>query len=172
LLSAAALALSAAVTTLPAAAQLSQSGGPVAYSADNLEYFDQQRMLVLIGNVEVAQDKSTLRASKLTLYFTASATPMTQNAGFGAGDIERIVAEGDVYFVRPEQTARGDQAIYEVKTDSVTFTGNVVLANDQGVIRGERALLEIGGRRSTISPGQGSGQRVRGVFNQNPSAGR
>jgi len=115
------LAASAVVLSLaaPASAQLSQNGGPIAYSADNLEYVDGQRQLVLTGNVEVAQDTSTLRADKLILFFGKSAKPDPAAGGFGAGDIERIVATGDVYYVRPEQTARGDQAVYEMKTDSV-----------------------------------------------------
>jgi len=165
------LAASAVVLSLaaPASAQLSQNGGPIAYSADNLEYVDGQRQLVLTGNVEVAQDTSTLRADKLILFFGKSAKPDPAAGGFGAGDIERIVATGDVYYVRPEQTARGDQAVYEMKTDSVTFTGRVVVASDENVVKGDSMVLEIGNRRTTVKPGP-SGQRVRGVFRTRPTA--
>jgi len=161
-----ALAAAMAALTLadPAAAQLSSNGGPIAYSADNLEYADGARQLVLTGNVEVAQDTSTLRADKLVLFFNNAAKPDPANGGLGAGDIERIVATGDVYYVRPEQTARGDSAVYEMKTDSVTFTGRVVVASDENVIKGDTMVLEIGGRRTTVKPGSGPGQRVRGVF--------
>lgn len=166
LLTASAVALCAAA---PASAQLSQNGGPIAYSADNLEYVDGARQLVLTGNVEVAQDTSTLRADKLTLYFAQAAKPDPAAGGFGAGDIERIVAIGDVYYVRPEQTARGDQAVYEMKTDSVTFTGRVVVASDENVVKGDSMVLEIGSRRTTVKPGP-AGQRVRGVFRTRPTA--
>jgi len=44
----------------------------------------------------------------------------------------------------------------------VTFTGNVVVASDENVIRGETLVLEISGGRTTIKPG-GAG-RVQGVF--------
>ena len=64
----AALAAAAALgLSTSAFAQLSSNGGPIAYSADNLEYVDGERQLILSGNVEVAQDTSTLRADKLTL---------------------------------------------------------------------------------------------------------
>ena len=154
---------------MPAAAQLSANGGPIAYSADNLEYLDGQRQLVLTGNVEVAQDTSTLRADRLVLYFAQSARPNPAEGGFGAGDIERIVATGDVYYVRPEQTARGDNAVYEMKNDTVTFTGRVVVASDENVIKGETMVLEIGGRRTTVKPGGAPGERVRGVFRTRPT---
>lgn len=150
----------AALLAQPAAAQLSQRGGPISYSADNLEYFDDARRLVLIGEVEVAQDDATLRASRLVLTFASEGSA----DGIEAGDIERIEAEGDVFYLLPAQTARGDRAIYETATDTVTFFGKVVVANDENVIRGETLELEIGTGRTRIKPGDKPGERVRGVF--------
>lgn len=148
-------------------AQLSENGGPVSYSADNLQYFDADRRLVLTGNVDIVQNDARLRANQITLYFSQPATPAgahapSSNGGLGSGDIERMLAVGDVYYVRPQQSARGDQADYEVASDSVTFTGNVVVASDENVIRGETLVLQIGTRQTTIRPQDG--QRVRGVF--------
>lgn len=160
-----------ALATGSAHAQLSSSGGPISYSADNLEYTDNQRQLVLTGNVDVVQNDSRLQSDKLTLFFKAGA----QNAGgggganaLGTGDIERIVAEGQVYYVRPDQKARGDRAVYDTASDSVTFTGNVVVASDENVIRGDTLVLQIGGGRTTITPG--NGRRVQGVFRPKASA--
>ena len=42
----------AALAPATAHAQLSETGGPVSYSADNLEYFDGERRLVLTGDVD------------------------------------------------------------------------------------------------------------------------
>jgi lipopolysaccharide export system protein LptA len=57
-----------------------------------------------------------------------------------------------------------------VAQDAVTFTGNVVVASEENVIRGETLVLQIGSRRTTIRPTPG--QRVRGVFvpRNNPSS--
>lgn len=148
----------------PAHAQLSENGGPVSYSADHLEYFDAERRLVLTGDVDLVQNDARLRADRLTLFFSGAGAPAGQPAsqGMGSGDIERMVAEGEVYYVRPAQSARGDRAVYLVSTDSVTFTGNVVVASDENVIRGETLELQIGNRRTSVRPN--AGQRVRGVF--------
>ncbi|MDX2275125.1 MAG: LptA/OstA family protein [Hyphomonadaceae bacterium] len=177
-----ALALSA-----PAHAQLSEGGGPVSYSADNLEYFDAERRLVLTGDVDIVQNDARLRADRLTLFFSGSgapaapapdasaeaAAPSSAPAGLGSGDIERMIAEGEVYYVRPQQSARGNRAVYDVNNDSVTFTGNVVVASSDNIIRGETMVLQIGTRRTTIRPPGGG--RVRGVFvpsnSQNRSGG-
>jgi lipopolysaccharide export system protein LptA len=173
-------ALAAMVLQAPAAhAQLSEGGGPVSYSADNLEYFDAERRLVLTGDVDIVQNDARLRADKITLYFSPAAAGTQPQAhaptqGLGAGDIQRMLAEGDVYYVRPQQSARGNNADYEVAQDSVTFSGNVVVASQENVIRGETLVLHIRTRQTTIAPTPG--QRVRGVFvpqnGQSPQQGQ
>ena len=157
----------AALTGAPAAhAQLSESRGPVSYEADNLEYFDDERRLLLSGDVQIVQNDATLRADRVTLFFAPAGAGAAQSEGssqaLGAGDVQRMIAEGEVYYVRTAQTARGNRAVYEVAQDAVTFTGNVVVASDENVIRGETLVLQIGSRRTTIRPQ--SGERVRGVF--------
>lgn len=161
-------ALGMMALSVPAAhAQLSDNGGPVSYSADNLEYFDGERRLLLTGDVDIVQNDARLRADRITLFFSQSSAAAStegtqQSGGMGSGDIERMIAEGEVYYVRPAQSARGNRAVYDVRDDNVTFTGNVVVASDENVIRGETMILNISNRRTVIRP-QGGG-RVQGVF--------
>lgn len=152
----------ATVSAPEAHAQLSEGGGPVSYSADNLEYFDGERRLVLTGDVDIVQNDARLRADRITLFFSGSTGAAQGQQGLGSGDIERMIAEGEVYYVRPSQSARGNRAVYEIARDAVTFSGNVVVASDENVIRGDTLVLQIGSRRTTIRPTPG--QRVRGVF--------
>ena len=141
----------------PAQAQISDGGGPISYSADNLQYADGERQLILTGDVDLVQGDSRLRADRLTLFFSASTAGQTNQQGLASGDIQRMIAEGDVYYVRPAQSARGNRAVYEVASDSVTFTGNVVVASDENVIRGETMVLNVNSRRTTIRPQPASG---------------
>lgn len=168
----AAAAFAAVALTAPAAhAQLSEGGGPVSYSADNLEYVDGDRRLVLSGDVDIVQNDARLRADRVTLFFSRSTSSAQDAQGLGSGDIERMIAEGEVYYVRPAQSARGNRAVYETAQDAVTFSGNVVVASDDNIIRGETLVLQIGSRRTTIRPN--TGERVRGVFvPRGRSAGR
>ncbi len=165
----AAAALCVGLVAGPAHAQLSENGGPVSYSADTLEYLDGERRLVLTGDVDIVQNDARLRADRVQLFFSQS-TGDSQGQGLASGDIERMIADGEVYYVRPQQSARGNHAVYEVRNDSVTFTGNVVVASDENVIRGETLVLQIGSRRTTIRPG-GNG-RVQGVFVPRRGAGQ
>lgn len=149
-----------------ASAQLSSKGGPISYSANNLEYQDQSRVMILTGNVDLTQGCARMQADKLTLYFKPSPTGQA-SASLGSGDIDRIIAEGGVHFVRPDlqQVARGDRAVYEAIKDAVTLTGNVVLTNADGVLRGESLVLQVGQGRTTLTPAEKPGERVRGVLN-------
>ncbi|MBL8549699.1 MAG: OstA family protein [Hyphomonadaceae bacterium] len=148
-----------------ATAQLSSNGGPISYSADNLEYTDSERRLVLTGDVDVVQGNARLRSDVLTIYFGAPPPGATvdPSAGPAAGDIERMIAEGEVYYVRPDQQARGNRAVYETAQDSVTFTGNVVVASQASVIRGDTLVMHISSGRTTLAPSADRG-RVQGVF--------
>ena len=153
----------AAFTATPAHAQLSEGGGPVSYSANNLEYFDSERRLVLVGDVDIVQNDARLRADRITLYFSGtSGGGAGGQQGLGSGDIERMIAEGEVYYIRPSQDARGDRAVYDVRQDNVTFSGNVIVMSQENVIRGETLVLHISSRQTVIRPQ--AGQRVRGVF--------
>ncbi len=122
--------------------------------------------MILTGNVDLTQGCARMQADKLTLYFKPSPTGAA-TAGLGSGDIDHIIAEGEVVFVRPDidQRARGDRAVYQSSTDAVTLTGNVVLTNADGVLRGESLVLQIGAGRTTITPASKPGERVRGVLN-------
>jgi lipopolysaccharide export system protein LptA len=161
---AAGLAVAAFVCGLAGAAhaQLSSKGGAISYSADNLEYVDGDKLLVLSGNVDLLQNDARIQASKLTLYFAHGAA--NTSGALGSGDISKIVAEGDVHYVRPQQKARGDQAVYQAATDTVTFSGNVVISSDDNVIRGETLVLDVGSGRTTLKPGAKDGGRIRGVI--------
>ena len=156
-----------------AQAQLASKGGPISYSSDNMEYMDGDKRLVLSGNVDLVQNDASLRATKLTLFFAqAAAADPDAKSKMGSGDIEKIVAEGDVHYIRPKQNARGDQAVYLARTDTVTFTGNVIITSDDNVIRGETLVLDVGTGRTTLKAGSATGGRIRGVLRPRQNSGQ
>jgi lipopolysaccharide export system protein LptA len=182
----AAVALAAlALATAPHAARAQTSGGafgagngPIDISADELEVIDAENRAIWKGNVEAVQGTNRMRAPSLNVVFARSASssaptnPGTPGAGWGA--IQRMEAEGPVYYVTPQQNARGDRAVYEAATNSITMTGNVVLVQDKNVVQGDRLVIDTTTNHSTlVSNAQGRGaRRVRGVFypNQNGAA--
>ena len=71
-----------------------------------------------------------------------------------------LEASGNVYFVTPEQTIRGDRAVYTPANDTIVLTGDVILTQGQNVMTGGRLTYTT---RTEAAQMDGAG-RVQGVF--------
>lgn len=150
-------ALAAAVAlTLPVAggAQVAPNSAdaPIGYGADGLELTSSGYSL--IGRAEITQGQNRLRADRVTMV-----------TGQGTQDVVRVEATGNVFFVTPTQTMRGDRAVYDLNTDELVVTGEVILAQGENVLRGGRLVYNVRTEtgRMAGAPTAG-GDRVQGVF--------
>lgn len=160
---AAALALSPAA--FGQTAPMTPGQGPVDISADRGEVFDREGRLVYQGDVNVVRGDARLRADRVEAFFTRR-----ENGGFGP--IQRIIAEGEVYYVTPEEIARGDQGIYDLEAGTIELTGSVVLTQGCNVSTGERLVADLDGGAVRLSGGgSGASERVRSVFFEDPEEG-
>jgi len=150
----AAVALALAVVAIPTlgGAQtppqaITAGGGAVSFGADAGEV--TQGGFALRGRAEVIQGQNRLRADSIN--------------GFGAsGALNRVEAAGNVYFVTPTQTIRGDRAVYSLTNDEVVVTGDVILTQGQNVLTGGR--LTYNTRTESARMEGASNGRIRGVF--------
>lgn len=132
-----------------------QSGQPIMYGADDGEYTPDG--IALRGRAEILQGDNRLRANAI-------------QGAMSGGDITRIEATGEVYFVTPTQTIRGDRAVYTIADDTVVVTGDVILTQGQNVLTGGRLTynVETGSARMEGAPTGRAGNRVQGVFYPEP----
>ena len=131
------------------------SNEAVMWGGNEVTYTPQG--LILNGNAEVLQGENRLRASRLELI------------GQG-GAASRVEASGDVYFVTPNETIRGDRAVYDMNADTVTVTGDVILTQGQNVATGGRLVYNVGTGAARLEGAQTpAGRRVQGVFYPNRS---
>jgi len=134
--------------TAPRAARA--DGDAVSFGADGGEYTPTG--IALRGRAEVVQGQNRLRADIIDGTITG-------------GDLTRVEASGNVYFVTPDQTVRGDQAVYTFATDEVVVTGDVILTQGQNVLTGGRLVYNTRTETARMEGGAGSnGGRIRGVF--------
>ena len=123
----------------------SDSSAPVDISADEQENINSQCKTIFRGAVEVLQDKARMRANVMTVYNRrktpgkASSSPTGNN---DCGDVDRVEADGNVFYVTPEQTVRGNHAVYDYGTDTIVVTGDVVAVQGQDVARGDRMTIK------------------------------
>jgi lipopolysaccharide export system protein LptA len=145
-----AAALAAVVLAAPAAAQNrpNSADAPVMWGADTVTY--RPDGVTLDGRAELLQGDNRMRANRLSL---------STDAG---GDLTRIEATGDVYYVTPTQTMRGDSAVYTPSNDTVTITGDVILTQGENVMTGGRLTYNL--RTEQAQMAGGANGRVQGVF--------
>lgn len=133
----------AAMAQTPAASG-SNSSAPVDISADEQEVINSQCKTIFRGAVEVLQDKARMRAATMTVY-NRRKTPGKTSSPTGnndCGDVDRVEADGNVFYVTPEQTVRGDHAVYTYDNDTIIVTGDVVAVQGQDVARGDRMTIK------------------------------
>lgn len=168
--------LSVAGAPSRAFAQLATSGGPIDVTANELEMIDAEKLAIWRGKVEALQGTNRMLADQLNIYFSGRSGPAPAGAaspGRNWGDVQRLVAVGNVFFISPTQTARGEHAVYEVVPDTITMTGNVVVVTGENVVKGDKLVIKVKTGHATIvsnTPGRNQSQRVRGVFYSNPTA--
>lgn len=119
---------------------------PVQYGADAGEYTPDG--FALRGRAEVTQGTNRIRADAIKGF--------TSN-----GQLTRVEATGNVYFVTPEQSMRGNNAVYNLNDGSVVVTGDVILTQGQNVLSGGRLVYNV---RTETARIESAGNRVRGVF--------
>ncbi len=90
------------------------------------------------------------------------------------GDVERMVADGHVFYVAADKTARGEHAVYEASQDLITMTGDVVVVQGKNVAKGDKLVIEVKTNHAvltSIAQGRNRPERVRAVIYNAHTAG-
>jgi lipopolysaccharide export system protein LptA len=153
-------ALAVSAIAAPAMAQISSEGGPIYIDSERTESLERERKVLLIGNVDIQQGTARLRADTVTIIFSGKTGGETAGVGSGFGQIQTMIAEGNVFYVTPEMKAKGDRGVYDAAVDTITMTGNVALMRERDVAEGQILKLEVGKRRTTLDGGTGRTRMV------------
>jgi lipopolysaccharide export system protein LptA len=159
-------------------------GAPIDISADGVDIFQPQRLIVYKGNVEAISDDTRLRTPELRVYYKPKtpAAPGAKPAPAASGSpvsesdsIDHIEAAGPVYYITPTENARGDHGTYVADTTTYTLTGNVVVVQGKSVGKGDRLVMNRTTGESNLYADhpQAPKERVRMILypNQQPAAG-
>src|ERR1700733_13464336 len=127
---------------------------PVKIEAATLEVRDKNKEATFSGNVQVVQGDTTMKCQSLVVFYGqqvglgADGAPVATSAKSspgmpqGAQNIRRIEARGGVTVITKDQNASGDLGVYDLKTKTITLSGNVVVSQGQNVIHGERVVVD------------------------------
>ena len=77
-------------------------------NADNSSVYEREQRVVVIGNVDIIQGDARLRADKVTLTMPAGMAARQAGIGGGFGEIEKMFADGNVFYITPDLKATGN----------------------------------------------------------------
>lgn len=163
------LAAATLAVAAPAAAQAPSAASPFGLSQDQnkdqpveieaatLEVRDKNKTATFSGNVKVVQGDTTMKCQNLVVFYgqevglagggapnpPVTTTKATPGMPQGAQNIRRIEARGGVTVTTKDQNASGDLGIYDLKTKTITLSGNVTVSQGQNVIHGERVIVDM-----------------------------
>jgi lipopolysaccharide export system protein LptA len=135
------------------------SDKPVQIKAQTFEVRDKENVAVFTGNVHVVQGDTTIRCRSLIVSYLSSSspagTPRSAQPGPAANSqISKLEAIGNVVVIQKDQTATGDNGVYDMRTKIVTLTGNVVVKQGANVMRGDRMVVDLNSGVSRVESGK------------------
>jgi lipopolysaccharide export system protein LptA len=151
---------------MSAKAQLdTRSNAPIDITADEAEVIQSKCLAIWRGSAEAIQGDSRLRADTITVY--SHPKGVGDNGQPACGGTDRVLADGNVYYVTPQQHVRGDKAVYTAADDEIVMTGDVIAVQGNDVARGDRMTIKVSTKEIKMESnitGAGKSGRVRGVF--------
>lgn len=125
---------------------------PIEFKMDSFELDEREKVAILNGNVTIQQDKAVLKTRQLKVYYQGS---------FSSGGLQRIskmVAAGKVVLTSGNQAASGNSAVFDMPSQTLVLTGDVVLSQGENVIAGSKLIINMLTGKSKMVSGK---QRIR-----------
>lgn len=123
---------------------------PIDIDADTLHSDDNKKAAIYRGKVKAVQGGFVIESDELVAFYTGSANvaapgqkqpaqPQQQSA-----QLQKVKATKNVKVTSTnEQTATGDWADYDVKTNQVVLGGNVTVTQGKNVIHGPKLVIDM-----------------------------
>lgn len=145
---------------------------PVHIEAATLEVRDKDKVATFSGDVRVQQGDTGMRCKTLAVFYdqdgaddkAVKAMPAATPGPGGSQKIKRLEARGGVVVTQKAQTARGDTGIFDMKANTVTLSGNVVMAQGKNILRGDRLVVDLTTGVSRVESNKNGSGRVEGLF--------
>jgi lipopolysaccharide export system protein LptA len=148
---------------------------PVRITSATLEVRDKSKMATFKGEVQVTQGETEVRCDELVVFYDDEKEKGKEKSGKkkvassepsqpGQQQIRRMEARGNVIVSQKDQRAVGDRAEFDMRSNTVTLIGNVIITNAENVVRGTRMVVDLTTGIARMGE-TGGGTRVEGIFN-------
>jgi lipopolysaccharide export system protein LptA len=146
---------------------------PIKINSATLEVRDKDKMAMFSGDVHLVQGDTGMRSETLVVFYddnppSKPATPSVSTTKGGPQQnqqIKRVEAKGNVMVTQKDQTATGNLGVFDMRANTVTMSGNVVISQGQNVVRGDTLTVDMTTGVSRIACGKAHENcRVTGLF--------
>ncbi|MFP4474264.1 MAG: LptA/OstA family protein [Desulfatibacillaceae bacterium] len=140
---------------------LDLESGPLLITADELVAENQERTAKFSGNVHAVQKDASVRADRLTIWYSSDEGGKTGAAMDSA--VRRIEARGNVRVSTPEFHSEADRAVYEADDQTLTLSGDkAFIRQGRSLVTGSRFVIQVGDGGITVQGDPGS--RVEAIL--------
>jgi lipopolysaccharide export system protein LptA len=144
---------------------------PVHIEAATLEVRDKDKVATFSGDVKVTQGDTGMRCKSLVVFYeqgnegdqtnSTNTMPAAEAGPGGQQRIKRLEAKGGVVVTQKEQTATGELGVFDMKTNTVTLSGNVIMTQGKNILRGEKLIVDLTNGVSRVEAGKSANGRVQ-----------
>ncbi len=135
----------------PSDTPLTGSKEPIEITSDRLDADDNARLMMFIGNAVAKQGDATIYADRLTVRYAAQ-----------GGDVDRVVAEGNVRIVQGDRVATSERADFFRDQERILLTGDPQVTEKGSTVKGHQITLFMKERRAVVQASRSG--RVNAVF--------
>jgi len=147
---------------------------PIQIEAASLEMRDKDKAATFTGNVKVVQGDTTMLCKSLVVFYDNNPAPGAKKPAMksatpgptGSSSIKRLEAEGGVTVTQKDQTVTGKRGVFDMRANTVTMIGNVLLTKEKNVLQGDRLIVDLTTGVSRVESEKGP---VKGIFQTSPS---
>lgn len=120
----------------------------VVTAAQSLEYWEVKQLAVARGDAVAENGDRKIGADVISAY--------VQSAEGGRMELNRVEAIGGVQISTPDDSAKGNEAVYDAKSGIATLCGNVEIRRGASVLKGKCAEVNLNTGVSRLIGGGGS----------------
>ena len=128
------------------------SKSEIEITAATMEWNKEDNIAIAIGEAKAIQGNNILYANKIIVFF---------NKKKDIRSISKLDASGNVKFIKEDQIATGDNAIYYVENENILMKGNVTLQREDSVMLGDELSIDFKTSSSKLTSKKNEKVRVK-----------
>ena len=111
----------------------SKSIKEIEITSATMEWNKKENVAIAIGEAKAIQGNNILYADKIVVFLIRK----------NVETVNKLNASGNVKFIREDQIATGDSAIYYVENENILMRGNVTLQKEDSIMLGDELSIDL-----------------------------